>query len=132
MRIYFTVLLIMCLQLTTFSQIQGNAAKLPETSNKFDSVSTITISVYSQMDSTGYKIACTRVEGKDAILIKVNTFKGLTVDFHRSMAKSMFKQPLDSYETEISIRTVFEGKYYLDIINSSGVKIKTFLIEKKL
>lgn len=130
MNRFLTILCIVCLSHQISAQIQGNAASIPESTNSFEGLSKITISTYFEKDSTGYKITCLNVEGKDAILVKVNKYKGLTADFHRSMSKSMLKQSLESLETEINIKTVFTGKYYLDIIDPNGIKIKTFIIEK--
>lgn len=128
---FSTYLLTMLISSYVFGQLQGNVATIPDSSNIFNNATAvITISPYFEKDSTGYKISCTKVEGKDAILIKTNKYKGLVIDFHRSMSKSMFKQPLESLETELSLRTIFSGKFYLDIIDPNGIKIKTFIIEK--
>lgn len=122
---------ICCLQTTITAQIQGNAASIPDQTNTSDPLSTITVDVYWVQDSLPCTISCYRVQGKDAILLKSTKYRGYSIDFHRSMAKSMFKQTLESPETEISIKTIFEGTYYLDVIDPQGVKLKTFLIEKK-
>lgn len=131
MKQMLIVMFICCLQTGIYAQIQGNAASIPDKTNAEDPLSTITVSVYWVQDSLPYTVSCYRVQGKDAIMLKTSKYRGYTVDFHRSMAKSMFKQELVSPETEISIKTIFEGKYYLDVIDPQGIKIKTFLIEKK-
>ena len=131
MRTLLIILFICCLQTTIYSQIQGNAASIPEQTLETDPLSEITVSVYWVQDSLPFTISCYRVQGKDAILLKTTKYRGYSIDFHRSMAKSMFKQTLESPETEISIKTAFEGKYYLDILDPQGIKIKTFTIEKK-
>ena len=116
--------------LPIIAQIQGNSAAIPETTTTSEAFSVIKIKTTFTKDSTGYSIQCVNVAGKDAILIKSNKYKGLTLDFHRSMSKSMFKQALESTETEISIKTIFAGTFYLDVLNENGIKIKTFIIEK--
>lgn len=132
MKRFLTYVLIMCISPQLFAQLQGNVASIPDSANVFNNaVSIITVLPYFEKDSTGYKITCTPVEGKDAVVIKVNKYKGLVIDFHRSMSKSMFKQPIESLETELNLRTVFTGKFYLDIIDPNGIKIKTFIVEKK-
>ncbi|HON52053.1 MAG TPA: hypothetical protein P5243_09800 [Bacteroidales bacterium] len=131
MKYLLIILFICCLQHNSNAQIQGNSASIPEQTNSTDPLSTITVSVYWVQDSLPYTISCYRVQGKDAIMLKTSKFRGYTIDFHRNMAKSMFKQTLESPETEISIKTIFEGKYYLDVIDPQGIKVKTFLIEKK-
>lgn len=126
----FGILILLCFCISTQAQIQGNAAAIPQSTNTTGAFSVIKVTVSYEKDSTGYVVNCSVVEGTDGIKLIVNKYQGLTCNFHRSMSKPMFTKNLDTVETYIDIKTIFSGIYYLDIIDTQGVKIKTFTIEK--
>lgn len=129
-QMYLLFLSFMCLPLVALSQITGNTAAIPERTLTDGPLSEIIATDMMPDDSAAVAITCSIIAEKEAILLEVEKFTGLSVNFRKRLGMIMFSQKLDSYSTEIDIKTIFAGIYYLDIFNEQGVKIKSYKIEK--
>jgi len=130
MKAYFFLLAILS-TVTCFSQSSEDSVSAPKIVSTSTALSKITITEEYELDSTGIKMDCVVIEGKDAFEIQCMKYRGLTAEFHRPMGKTMLKRVLDATNTAIDIKTVFSGIFYLDIYNSEGIKIKTYKIDKQ-
>ena len=119
------------LSLASFAQDGTKPSSDLVVTNKSTALSKIEVFDEYEKDSLKIKIECSPFEGKDAIEIRADKYRGLYIEFHRPMGSTMLKQNLEANHTGIDIKTIFSGTYYLDVYNAAGEKIKTFRVEKR-
>lgn len=82
-------------------------------------------------DSINCEFTCSVIPESNAIRLTASNPKGMRFVYRRGYAK-LHEQKFDDNVIFLDIKGTFEGKYIIDIYDAENIKIKSYVIQRKL
>lgn len=82
-------------------------------------------------DSLDCEFTCVVIPESNAIRLTASNPKGMRFVYRRGYTK-LHEQPFDDNVIFLDIKGTFEGKYIIDIYDAENIRIKSYVIQRKL
>ena len=82
-------------------------------------------------DSLDCEFTCTVIPESNAIRLTASNPKGMRFVYRRGYTK-LHEQKFDDNVIFLDIKGTFEGKYIIDIYDAENIRIKSYVIQRKL
>ena len=92
---------------------------------------TIAVEESYTMDSLDCEFTCTVIPESNAIRLTATNPKGMYFVFRRGYTK-LYTRDFDDNVVFLDIKGTFDGKYIIDIFDADKIRIKSYVIERKL
>ncbi len=132
MKKIVTVLLIVCAFASAQAQITASSnIHNPEGLQTGNVLGTIAVEESFTADSLDCEFTCVVVPESNAIRLTASNPKGMRFVFRRGYTK-LHEQQFDDNVIFLDIKGTFEGKYIIDIYDAENIRIKSYVIQRKL
>ena len=129
----FIVLIASCLcVVATHAQITANNnVRNPEELEVGNPLGTIAVEETFTEDSLNCEFTCVVIPESNAIRLTATNPKGMYLVFRRGYTK-LYTRDFDDNVIFLDIKGTFDGKYIIDIFDQDKVRVKSYVIERKL
>lgn len=128
MSIIVFVMTVLSLQ----AQITANEnVRAPEELEIGNPLGTIEVKESYTADSIDCEFTCAVIPSSNAIRLTATNPKGMYLVFRRGYTK-LYTRDFDDNVLFLDIKGTFDGKYIIDIFDSEKIRIKSYVIERKL
>ena len=83
------------------------------------------------MDSLDCEFTCTVIPESNAIKLTATNPKGMYLVFRRGYTK-LYTRDFDDNVLFLDIKGTFDNKYIIDIFDEERIRVKSYVIERKL
>lgn len=129
----FIVLIASCLcAVATHAQITANNnVRNPEELEVGNPLGTIAVEEAFTDDSLNCEFTCVVIPESNAIRLTATNPKGMYLVFRRGYTK-LYTRDFDDNVIFLDIKGTFDGKYIIDIFDQDKIRVKSYVIERKL
>lgn len=106
-------------------------ARLPEELEVGNPLGSIVVEDSYTMDSLDCEFTCTVIPESNAIRLTATNPKGMYLVFRRGYTK-LFTRDFDDNVLFLDIKGTFDNKYIIDIFDEERIRVKSYVIERKL
>lgn len=132
MKKLILVLVSMLTMLATQAQITaGESIRPPEDLEIGNPLGTIAVEESFTEDSLNCEFTCVVIPESNAIRLTATNPKGMYLVFRRGYTK-LYTRDFDDNVIFLDIKGTFDGKYIIDIFDQDKIRVKTYVIERKL
>lgn len=132
MKKLFLILVSMLTMLATQAQITaGESIRPPEDLEIGNPLGTIAVEESFTEDSLNCEFTCVVIPESNAIRLTATNPKGMYLVFRRGYTK-LYTRDFDDNVIFLDIKGTFDGKYIIDIFDQDKIRVKTYVIERKL
>jgi len=127
------VLIASCLcVVATHAQITANDnVRAPEELEVGNPLGTIAVEEAFTEDSLNCEFTCVVIPESNAIRLTATNPKGMYLVFRRGYTK-LYTRDFDDNVIFLDIKGTFDGKYIIDIFDQDKIRVKSYVIERKL
>lgn len=127
------VLIASCLcAVATHAQITANNnVRNPEELEVGNPLGTIAVEEAFTDDSLNCEFTCVVIPESNAIRLTATNPKGMYLVFRRGYTK-LYTRDFDDNVIFLDIKGTFDGKYIIDIFDQDKIRVKSYVIERKL
>lgn len=132
MKKLFLILVSMLTMLATQAQITaGESIRPPEDLEIGNPLGTIAVEEAFTEDSLNCEFTCVVIPESNAIRLTATNPKGMYLVFRRGYTK-LYTRDFDDNVIFLDIKGTFDGKYIIDIFDKDKIRVKSYVIERKL
>ena len=114
------------------AQITANDnTRLPEDLEVGNPLGSIVVEDSYTMDSLDCEFTCVVIPESNAIRLTATNPKGMYLVFRRGYTK-LFTRDFDDNVLFLDIKGTFDNKYIIDIFDEERIRVKSYVIERKL
>ena len=114
------------------AQITANEnTRLPEELEIGNPLGSIVVEDSYTMDSLDCEFTCVVIPESNAIRLTATNPKGMYLVFRRGYTK-LFTRDFDDNVLFLDIKGTFDNKYIIDIFDEERIRVKSYVIERKL
>ena len=106
-------------------------ARLPEELEVGNPLGSIVVEDSYTMDSLDCEFTCTVIPESNAIKLTATNPKGMYLVFRRGYTK-LYTRDFDDNVLFLDIKGTFDNKYIIDIFDEERIRVKSYVIERKL
>lgn len=122
----------MLAMLATQAQITaGESIRAPEDLEIGNPLGTIAVEEAFTEDSLNCEFTCVVIPESNAIRLTATNPKGMYLVFRRGYTK-LYTRDFDDNVIFLDIKGTFDGKYIIDIFDKDKIRVKSYVIERKL
>lgn len=130
-KVFFVIALAAC-SFSAHAQFTANEnVRPPEELEIGNPLGTIAVEESYTMDSVDCEFTCAVIPESNAIRLTATNPKGMYFVFRRGYTK-LYTRDFDDNVVFLDIKGTFDGKYIIDIFDADKVRIKSYVIERKL
>lgn len=132
MKRLFLIIVSMLAMLATQAQITaGESIRAPEDLEIGNPLGTIAVEEAFTEDSLNCEFTCVVIPESNAIRLTATNPKGMYLVFRRGYTK-LYTRDFDDNVIFLDIKGTFDGKYIIDIFDKDKIRVKSYVIERKL
>ncbi len=132
MKKLFEVLVLVLFAVQAQAQITGDEnIRIPDELEIGNPLGTIQVTESFSEDSIDCEFTCIVVPESNAIRLTATNPKGMYLVFRRGYTK-LYTRDFDDNVIFLDIKGTFDGKYIIDIFGADKVRVKSYVIERKL
>ena len=105
--------------------------RLPEELEVGNPLGSIVVEDSYTMDSLDCEFTCTVIPESNAIKLTATNPKGMYLVFRRGYTK-LYTRDFDDNVLFLDIKGTFDNKYIIDIFDEERIRVKSYVIERKL
>ena len=109
----------------------NNNVRNPEELEVGNPLGTIAVEETFTEDSLNCEFTCVVVPESNAIRLTATNPKGMYLVFRRGYTK-LYTRDFDDNVIFLDIKGTFDGKYIIDIFDQDKIRVKSYVIERKL
>jgi len=130
-KLLLTCFVAMCAIVVNAQVTAGGYVKPPEELEVGNPLGTIKVEESYSMDSLDCEFTCMVIPESNAIRLTATNPKGMYFVFRRGYTK-LYTRDFDDNVMFLDIKGTFDGKYIIDIFDADKIRIKSYVIERKL
>lgn len=132
MKRLYLIFVAMLSMLATQAQITASEnIRAPEELEIGNPLGTIAVEESFTEDSLNCEFTCVVIPESNAIRLTATNPKGMYLVFRRGYTK-LYTRDFDDNVIFLDIKGTFDGKYIIDIFDQDKIRVKTYVIERKL